>query len=307
MTPLGVAAAASVGLGLAGASGLFVRVPSRLAPRVRPYVAVSRSRLGRPADLAAPTAGRHGSLRDLVRTPTRSAARRLSRLIEARGDEHLELRLAQAGLDATADDYRVQMVVHGVGHAAIAFLAVLVVSSPALAIFAGVVGFAGGTARVRGRLDRSIGQRAERMRHELATVNQLLAMHLRTGAGPMQAIQRIVDRGRGVVVDDLAAVVRTARHGMTEAEAFRRVAERTAEPSAARTYQMFAAGAERGADLADALLAAAEDIRDAHREELRRNAVRRRAAMLVPTIAILAPIMLLFIAAPLPAVVFGTR
>jgi hypothetical protein len=85
------------------------------------------------------------------------------------------------------------------------------------------------------------------------------------------------------------------------------VAQRTPEPSAARTYQMFAAGAERGADLADALLAAAEDIRDAHREELRRNAVRRRAAMLVPTIAILAPIMLLFIAAPLPAVVFGTR
>jgi hypothetical protein len=34
--------------------------------------------------------------------------------------------------------------------------------------------------------------------------------------------------------------------------------------------------------------------------------VRRRAAMLVPTIAVLAPVMLLFIAAPLPTIVFGS-
>jgi hypothetical protein len=50
-----------------------------------------------------------------------------------------------------------------------------------------------------------------------------------------------------------------------------------------------------------------EDLRDARREDLRRVATKRRAAMLVPTIAILAPIMLLFIAAPLPSVIFGSR
>jgi hypothetical protein len=35
-------------------------------------------------------------------------------------------------------------------------------------------------------------------------------------------------------------------------------------------------------------------------------ATRRGAAMLVPIIAILAPVMLLFVAAPLPALVLGT-
>ena len=35
----------------------------------------------------------------------------------------------------------------------------------------------------------------------------------------------------------------------------------------------------------------------ARREQMHKDAVRKRAAMLVPTIAILAPIMLLFIAA----------
>ena len=70
---------------------------------------------------------------------------------------------------------------------------------------------------------------------------------------------------------------------------------------------MFAAAAERGVDLADGLRALSEDLRDARREEIRKSATKRRAAMLIPTIAVLAPVMLLFIAAPLPSIVFGSR
>ena len=77
--------------------------------------------------------------------------------------------------------------------------------------------------------------------------------------------------------------------------------------AAARTYKLFAAGAERGVDLADGLRALSEDLRDARREDIRQTATKRRAAMLVPTIAVLAPVMLLFIAAPLPSIVFGSR
>ena len=122
----------------------------------------------------------------------------------------------------------------------------------------------------------------------------------------MQAVQRVVDRGHGAVVEELEAVLASMRSGMGEADAFRRAAELTPEPSAARTYQLFAAGVERGVDLAGGLLALSEDLRDARRERTAtRTATKRRAAMLVPTIAILAPIMLLFIAAPLPSIVFG--
>jgi hypothetical protein len=94
---------------------------------------------------------------------------------------------------------------------------------------------------------------------------------------------------------------------MPEPEAYRRGAEITPEPNAARTYNLFAAGTERGVDLGTALRSLSEDLRDARREELRRAATKRRAAMLIPTIAVLAPIMLLFIAAPLPTVIFGGR
>jgi tight adherence protein C len=145
------------------------------------------------------------------------------------------------------------------------------------------------------------------MRLELYTVNHLLAMHVRTGAGPMQAVQRLVARGRGAVVAELRDVLAWIRSGTGEAAGFRRAAELTPEPSAARTYQLLAAGVERGVDLATGLLALSEDIRDSRREQVHKEAVRRRAAMLLPTIGILAPIMLLFIAAPLPSIVLGQR
>jgi tight adherence protein C len=156
-------------------------------------------------------------------------------------------------------------------------------------------------------VERSIRERADRIRLELYTVNHLLAMHVRTGAGAMQAVQRVVDRGRGEVVGELAAVVRWTRGGMAEADAFHHAAALTPEPGAARTYRLLAAGVERGVDLGPALLDLSTDLRDARRDRLQRDAVRRRAAMLVPTIGVLAPIMLLFIAAPLPSIVLGHR
>ena len=148
---------------------------------------------------------------------------------------------------------------------------------------------------------------AARIRLELYTVNQLLAMHLRTGAGPMQAVQRLADRGHGVVCGELRDTLTWIRSGMAESAAFRHAAEITPEPNATRTYQLIAAGVERGVDLAGGLLALSEDLRDPRREQLHKEAVRRRAAMLMPTIGILAPIMLLFIAAPLPSIVLGHR
>ena len=86
-----------------------------------------------------------------------------------------------------------------------------------------------------------------------------------------------------------------------------RIAELTPEPFCARTYRLLATAEERGADLAPALLDLSEDVRETRRETMRRSATKRRAAMLVPIIAILAPVLLLFVAAPLPYLITGWR
>lgn len=157
------------------------------------------------------------------------------------------------------------------------------------------------------RRARLADEHRTRLRLELVGVDLVLALLVRAGAGPVQAVTRVVRRGHGVVVDELAAVLASIRAGRSEAEAFRHAADTTPEPHAARTYRCFALAAEHGADLGPTLLALAADLQEARREEVRRTATRRRAAMLLPTIGVLAPVMLLFVVAPLPSVVLGGR
>ena len=303
-----VLAAVCISVACAMLARAFVPPTVRLAPRVRPYVVASRSRLGHspsPLDVESDAPG--GPLGRLFGPPLVAAARRVGRLVESRSEAHLELRLRQAGLvDVSVDEHRVRQVAQGTLAAIVGgAVGAIVLRAPiaTLAVAAGA-GFWGVT-RARAAVDRAIEARAVRIRLELPTITQLLALHVRAGAGPMQAVQRVVARGRGVVVDELDTALRRARGGGREADAFRSVAAATPEPSAARMYELFAIAAERGADLAEGLLALGSQLREARREEVRKQAVRRRAAMLLPTIGILAPIMLLFIAAPLPSIVLG--
>jgi len=313
MNGMSLLVAACAGVSAAALAQSLFRPTQRLAQRVRPYTVVTRSALGRgpdPYGATRPSAAVNGgTLGRLFGPPLIAFGRRIGRVIESRGDEHLALRLHQAGIfDVEPEEYRLRQVIQGALAAAVFGTAAAILSrAPVVTLGAVVAGFTFGSTRARARVDHAIEDRAARVRQELYTVNQLLALHVRTGAGPVQAVQRIVDRGRGVVVEELDALLAWTRRGMRESDAFRRAAELTPEPSAARTYRLLAAGAERGSDLADALLALSEDLREARREQLRKSAVRRRAAMLVPTIAILAPIMLLFIAAPLPSIVLGQR
>lgn len=303
-------AACSAALVLAGLAGLVVRPVPRLAPRLRPYTIVARTSLGRSPDVVpgrvATVDHTGGVLARVFLPPLRAGAARLGRVVESHSDESLRLKLRQGGYrDTTPEEHRIRALAATVGFAAAGVVPGVVLQSPLLTLALGGCGLAFGATRAKGRLDRAIAERSERVRLELYTINQLLAIHLRTGAGPIQATQRVVDRGTGAMVEDLDEVLAWIRSGLTESDAFGRAASLTSEPNAARTYKLFAAGAERGADLAGALRALSEDLRDSRREELRKTATKRRAAMLLPTIAILAPIMLLFIAAPLPSVIFG--
>jgi Flp pilus assembly protein TadB len=306
-----VVGAASVGLLAAVLAGIVWRPTPRLATRVRPYTVVARTSLGRSADLV-PREPRASTPTGLVARvfvpPLRALATRLGGLLGARSDEQLRLRLRQAGRrDVSIEEHRVRSLGTAVLCGAVGAVPGIVLHQPILTLGLGACGLVYGAARARGRLDRAIGDRRERIRLELYTVNQLLAINLRTGAGPLQATQRIVDRGTGAMVEELDEVLAWVRSGMAEHEAFERAADLSPEPNAARTYKLIATGTERGADLALALRALSEDLRDARRDDLRKTATKRRAAMLVPTIAILAPVMLLFIAAPLPSIIFGGR
>ena len=306
----------SVLFGGAGAAlcALVFRPVPRLAPRLRPYNSANRVRLGRPADVGdvptgAPLSG--GAFAALFGPVVRASARTLGRLIDREDDETLLLRLRHAGAFADVPEaerlarYRMQRLTYvAVSVIAACLPAVLLANARLLLVFV-ALGAVFGTSMPRARLDAAIKQRRDRMTIDLYTINQNLAMHQQTGGGVDEALQRLVSRGRGPVVTELAEAMTWRRAGMPLGQALSTLADRTPEPHAARTYKALAKAADTGAPIGDALLHLSEDVRNSRRDALQRLAVRRRATMILPIVFLLVPPLLILIGAPLPAELFG--
>jgi tight adherence protein C len=278
--------------------------PRRLAARVRPYL-VPTVRPGRDFD------GR-GSLVRVFMPMFDHAAGWLSDLVDRRVPEYTLLRLRQAGWfqDLSESEmvraYRRAQLRGAVLGSGGGFLVGFLAGLPTLSrVVLGVLGLVVGLTRQRGALERAIDDRTELMRIEIYTVNQLLAMRVRVGGGVIHAVGATVSRGQGAVVAELNQALRLHRAGWRASDAFRRIAEITPEPFCSRTYRLLASAEERGTDLAASLLALSEDVRETRREAIKRSATKRRAAMLIPTIAVLAPVLIIFVAAPLPYLITG--
>lgn len=290
------------------AAGLILRLivppPRRLHGRVDPYLSPTLSTLGAGGD--------RGPLASVFGPIVRDVADWLGRIIDRSGSGITVIRLRQAAWfrgeseDEMIAGYRIRqleavaigLVVAGLIGQALG--ASLVTRSVLLGL-----GLIVGATRTKGRLDKAIERRREQMKVEIYTVNQLLAMRVRAGGGVIQAVRSTCDRGSGEVVTELEEALRLHRSGWRGPDAFRRIAELTPEPFCSRTYRLLASAEERGSDLAGALLSLSEDVRETRRESIKRTATKRRAAMLVPTIAILAPVLILFVAAPLPYLITG--
>jgi tight adherence protein C len=308
MTPTSLTLIAAGATSLAAA--LVVRAlfpPARsLASRINPYLA--------PAATISRRSSSSGPLTAVFGPMIRSLAESVERLLERSGGQVTSLELRQAGWyrDVAEDEAvpafrlaQLRSMAIGVG-VAFPLGQVLGLTLIQRVVLAGL-GLVVGATRQRSALVSAVTDRRERMRIEIYTINQLLAMRVRAGGGVVHAVQEVVRRGEGEVVAELSDALRLHRSGWRAGDAFRRIAELTPEPFCGRTYRLLATAEERGADLAPALLDLAEDVRETRRESIRRSATKRRAAMLLPTIAILAPVLILFVAAPLPYLITGWR
>jgi len=273
--------------------------PRRLRSRLRPYLS--------PTFISANSSSNHGALGLIFGPIFSDLADRLARLIDRGGDEVTLLRLRQAGWFRGLSEREMSSAYRMTQLKSVFLSSVMAIAiGQAIGASIGVrlllvgLGLLVGVTRTKGRLNKAIEERRELMKIEIYTVNQLLAMRVRAGGGVFQAVRSTTQRGRGEVVSELDEALRLHRAGWAGPDAFRRIAELTPEPFCSRTYRLLATAEERGADLASALLALSEDVRETRRESIKRTATKRRAAMLVPTIAILAPVLILFVAAPLP-------
>ncbi len=285
-----VVASTSAGVAFATLSWLLLPAPARLSVRLRPHLMPALARLGRTvANGGAPATVR----RLLARPPSLDERLRHSGLWpgaseESRANRYRARLLVACALSATAAG----AAGAALGAGTVDVLVMLVVGSAAAVAFA------------RSKIDRAIRNRRERIRRELPTICQLLALWIQTGASVVSATAELVRRGTGEVVEEIADALRAHRAGVAASAALAAVAEASPERFAARCYRLLATAETRGTDVAAALLALADELRTDARERAKREATRRRAAMLLPIVAILAPTLLLFVAAPLPWIVF---
>ncbi len=314
MSQLAVFGALFAGLAVGSTVWVVVQPYRRLAPRLRPYASVSRGRLARSVDVRGQAGAAVGesTLHRLFGPIFESAVSSFAQLLGAGNDEALGLKLRQAGMypglpmSQKVREYKVRSLGRSLLFMCAGGGLGLLASGPRAMVLLGIGGLVYGVLFSRSRLDGAVKARRERLRAELYTFNQIIAMRTRVGGGVTDALRHTVARGNGVFVDDIAEVLRLQASGVSLSAALQRAARLSLEPEAQRTFSVLATAQDRGADLGDALLDLSKDLRSQRRDDLQREAARRRLLLIVPIVIILAPVMLLFIGAPLPSLIFGT-
>jgi tight adherence protein C len=284
----------------------LVRQPRPLASRVDAYTAVHRSRLGTVRAVSARPVDppRLGLM--LVFGPfVRQLANGLASIVDASDSTSAELRLRQAGFVLTVEQYRTRQLAYtATALAGGATIGLLLGRSAGVVLLLALAAGLWGATRWRAKLERLITRRRERMRSELYTVCQLLAVYLRTGDTPAGAVDRLVRRSSGEVIGELADAAAQIRTGNTSTLVFEQLTRTTPEPGAARLYRLLASTWTAGGD-ADALFALGEDMRASRREDVSRMMAKRETAMALPLVMVIGPILILFVAAAIPHIVFG--
>ncbi|GAB2618447.1 type II secretion system F family protein [Nocardioides ginkgobilobae] len=292
-------------LGAAAGTGLLLVVArlrvmgrAQLSDRVLPYVrdlpqvgarTIPRRRTDGSPLLGAAVAVYGPVLRTLAETVERVLG----------GATSVRRRIERAGLDLTVQDFRVQQVVWGlVGlgtTAAWGLLRTLGDDGGVLGhALVSLVAFAFGVLARDTHLTSQVRTRERRVVAEFPTIAELLALSVAAGESPVGALDRVVQRSRGELSRDLAAVLAAIRTGEPVGSAFDRLAATTGVPVVARFAQGVAVAVERGTPLADVLHAQAADVREAGRRELIETAARREVLMMVPVVFLVLPVTVLF-------------
>ncbi|MGH9095482.1 MAG: type II secretion system F family protein [Acidimicrobiales bacterium] len=278
------------------------RAPTR---RIAPYTEVARARLGVKVESVPQPVVIGEAARRLLGPLAGSAGAWMNRVLRVTDTDTLELRLRQAGLPMTADDYRRRHLRWATATPIVCAAVGAIAGSTLLAVVFFALGAFAGARRMPDQLRGLTRRRAARVRSDLPTIAGMLSPKIENNKSLAVAVESLVEVGSGPVIDDLARALHTAATGYGLAHSFELIAREAADEAAARFYRFLATATTGGIDLPRALLEQADELRALRREEVERSAAKRQMSMVIPNLALMAPVMILFLLAPVPRMLFG--
>ncbi|HMH59338.1 MAG TPA: type II secretion system F family protein [Galbitalea sp.] len=292
MTGLAVLCGLALGLGLWLLVSMAPRMrrPS-LTTRVAPYVidvsADARDLLDRRSADPLPVFS-------AMLEPVTTRVRRVLAVLIG-GNELVAIRLRQAGLRMSVDEFRSRQLLWSAGAAAVAIVAGLAFGAIRTIPFAApaalvvVVAIGGFLARDY-LLQRAAKARTARMTKELPTVLEFLTLSLSAGEGILDAIRRIATISSGELAAELSTVTTNVSTGLPLGESLEGLSASLQLPPLTRAIEQINGALERGTPLAEVLRSQAQDARENAKRELLELSGKKEVAMLVPLVFLILPI-----------------
>ena len=223
---------------------------------------------------------------------------RLHRLLD--DGQELPERLQAAGSRLDASGFRSAQVTWGLGGLVAGLLLGLFLAATGRSVspvfmlgMAVAFGAAGVAARDRA-LSKAVTRRREQARMALPTVVDLMCLAVTAGESLRAALGMVAEAGGGPLSEELRRALRAARTGTPLAEALEARAAVLGLPAFDRFVASVVAAQERGIPLADALRSLAFDLREHDKRELIEVAGRKQISMLVPVVALILPVAIVF-------------
>ena len=283
------------GLGLAVMVSALPRFRrSVLARRLTPYLGA----LGPRQSALLGTAGASSGLGAVFDPVLERIGGRLHRFLD--DGQELPDRLQAAGSRLDASGFRASQVTWGLaGLAAGLALGVVLAAvgrsvSPVFVLGMAVAFSAAGVAARDRALSKVITRRREQARMALPTVVDLVCLAVTAGESLRGALGMVAEAGGGPLSEEVRRALRVARAGTPLAEALESRANVLQVPAFDRFVASVVAAQERGIPLADALRSLAFDLREHDKRELIEIAGKKLISMLVPVIALILPVAIVF-------------
>jgi tight adherence protein C len=285
------------GLVLVASSHPRLRRPV-LRRRLAPYLGALAGRSSTLLGTASDTSGAGAVLTPVFEPVLRVLGSRLHRMLD--DGRELAMRLRAAGWDLDVSGFRSHQVTAGLtGVIAGLALGLMLgaagrpVSPVAILVLAACLGVVGIAWRDQ-QLRRAVERRAEAIRIALPTVVDLVCLSVTAGESLRSAVALVADSATGPLPEELRSVLRTSRGGVPLVEALAESARVTAVDQYTRFVDAITAAQARGLPLADTMRALAFDLREQQKRDLIEVAGKKQVSMLVPVIALILPVAIVF-------------